>query len=71
MTYTRARIEGVTRTVFDTGITSAATRDVRLLIIMAGALAGQALATLVLLAFLTNAVVLLRLLHARRVLGGA
>ena len=71
VTYTRARIENAPRTVFDRGITSAATRDVRLFIIMVGALTGKGLATLMVLASLTNVVVLLRLVHARRVLKGA
>ena len=70
VTYTRARIEHVPRNVFDRGLTSAASRDVRLLIVMVGGLAGQGLATLALLAYLTNFVVLLRLLQARRLLKG-
>ena len=68
VTYTRARMENVPRNVFDRGISSAASRDVRLLIVMVGALAGQGFATLMVLAYLTNFVVLLRLLHARRLL---
>ena len=71
VTYTRARIENAPRTVFDRGITSAATRDVRLFIVMVGALTGRGLVTLTVLASVTNIVVLLRLLHARRVLKGA
>ena len=71
VTYTRARIENAPRTVFDRGITSAATRDVRLFIVMVGALTGRGLVTLMVLASLTNVVVLLRLVHARRVMQGA
>ena len=70
VTYTRARIDNVPRSVFDRGITSAGSRDVRLFIVMIGGLAGQGFATLVLLAALTNTVVVLRLLHARRLLRG-
>ena len=70
VTYTRSRIGDASRSLFDSGIASAASRDVRLLIVMVGALAGQGFATLIVLACLTNAVVLLRLLYARRVLKG-
>ena len=70
VTYSRARIENAPRNLFDRGVMSAASRDVRLLVIMIGALAGQGLATLVVLALLTNSVVLLRLFVARRVLEG-
>ena len=69
-TYTRARIEEAQRSVFDGGMRSAASRDVRLLVVMIGALAGQGLVTLTVLALLTNSVVLLRLVAARRVLKG-
>jgi phosphatidylglycerophosphate synthase len=68
VTYTRARIEGVSRDLFDKGIASAASRDVRLFVVMIGALVGQGFATLIVLAVLSNSVVLLRLMHARRVL---
>ena len=70
VTYSRASIERVKANVFDRGITSAASRDVRLLVVMVGGLAGQSLGILIALVCLTNAVVLLRLLYARRVLGG-
>ncbi len=68
VTYTRARVDESRRTMFDSGITSLASRDVRLLLVMVGALSGYGLATLVVLATLTNAVVLLRVASARRVL---
>jgi phosphatidylglycerophosphate synthase len=68
VTYTRARIEGLPRNVFDSGITSLASRDVRLLVVMVGSLAQQGLVTLIILAVLTNGVVLVRLVHARRLL---
>ena len=70
VTYTRARLENVPRNVFDRGITSLASRDVRLFVIMIGAVAGQGLATLILLAGVTNAVVLIRVIYARRLLRG-
>ena len=66
VTYTRARIENVPRNFFDRGVTSAASRDVRLLIVMVGALAGQGFVTLLVLASLTNLVVFVRLLYTRR-----
>ena len=69
VTYTRARIGVQTGSTapFDRGITSMASRDVRLLIVMVGGLLGQGLMTLVVLAVLTNTVVLLRLLAALRI----
>ena len=70
VTYTRASIANVPRNIFDRGITSLASRDVRLFIVLVGALAGQGFVTLLVLAYLTNMVVLLRLLYARRVLKG-
>lgn len=68
VTYTRARVDESRRTMFDSGITSLASRDVRLLLVMIGALAGYGVETLIILAMLTNAVVLLRVFSARRVL---
>jgi CDP-L-myo-inositol myo-inositolphosphotransferase len=70
VTYTRAKIESIHANVFDRGITAAATRDVRLFLVMVGGLVGQGEVTLVVLALLTNGVVLSRLLMARRVLAG-
>ena len=71
VSYTRARIENVPRSIFDDGITSMASRDVRLFIVMVGALASQGFATLVVMAVLTNLVVLLRLLRALRSLNAS
>ena len=68
VTYTRARIEESRRTMFDRGLSSLASRDVRLLVVMIGALAGQGTATLLALAALTNVVVLVRLFAARSAL---
>ena len=70
VTYTRARLENVPREIFDRGITSLASRDVRLFVVMIGAVAGQGLATLIVLACMTNAVVLIRVIYARRLLMG-
>jgi len=68
ISYTRARVQDVPRLVFDSGITSLASRDVRLLLIAVGAVAGLGLVTLAVIAALTHGVVLLRLVRARRVL---
>ena len=65
VSYTRARIEGAPRTIFDRGLTSVASRDIRLFIVMIGGVAGLGLTTLIVLASLTNAVVLARLVSAR------
>ena len=65
VTYTRARVEESRRTMFDRGISSLASRDVRLLIVMVGSVAGAGLATLLTLAVLTNAVVIVRLVSVR------
>jgi len=68
VTYTRARVDEDTQGLFDRGLTSISSRDIRLLIVMAGALAGQGLATLVVIVALTNTAVLLRLFRARSAL---
>ena len=68
VTYTRARIDHVPRNFFDKGFTSLASRDVRLLLIMIGALSGQGFITLIVLAGLSNMVVVLRLISARSAL---
>ena len=68
VTYTRSKIDQAHVPAFDRGVLSAASRDVRLLIVMVGVLLGEGLATLIALASLTNVVVLLRLIYARRVL---
>jgi phosphatidylglycerophosphate synthase len=68
ISYTRARVPDAPRSVFDSGITSLASRDVRLLLIAVGAVVGQGLVTLAVIAALTHGVVLLRLVRARRVL---
>ena len=71
VTYSRARIDESRRTMFDRGLPSLASRDIRLLVVMVGSIAGQGPATLLTLAVLTNAVVLLRLGAARAALASA
>lgn len=68
ISYTRARVPEAARTMFDRGITSLASRDVRLLVIAGGAVAGLSLVTLAVIAASTHSVVLLRLVRARQVL---
>ena len=70
VTYTRARLENLPRDVFDRGITSLASRAVRLFVVMIGAVSGHGLATLIVLASMTNVVVLIRVVYARRLLMG-
>jgi hypothetical protein len=70
VTYARARIDSPVSRPFDSGIASAASRDVRLFVVMVGALTGQGLATLVVLALLSNGVVALRLRAAHSLLQG-
>ena len=66
VSYTRARVQGMPQRMFDRGVASLASRDVRLFLVMIGALIGQGLATLVVIATLTHGVVLLRLYLARK-----
>ena len=70
VTYTRARIETVPGRPFDTGLASAASRDVRLMIVMIGSIAGLGFPTLLVIAILTNSVVALRIWRARAVFAG-
>ncbi len=71
VSYTRARVGGDHRYRFDTGLQSLASRDIRLFLIMIGAVIGQAYFCLIAIAALTNLVVLYRVLTARRFLGSA
>jgi len=71
VTYTRARIDEGHRRMFDRGLSSMASRDLRLLLVLIGGVSGQGLATLVVLAALTNTIVLVRVISARVTLGGA
>lgn len=65
VSYTRARAEASLGFTFRGLAGSLASRDARLLLVMIGAVTGQALATLSLLALLTNVVVIWRMVLAR------
>ncbi len=69
ISYTRARISPNHRHLFDTGFKSLASRDIRLFLIMLGAVIGQAYFCLIAIAVLTNAVVFYRLIYMYRYLG--
>jgi len=69
ISYTRARINPNHRHLFDTGFKSLASRDIRLFLIMLGAVIGQAYFCLVVIAVLTNLVVFYRLIYMYRYLG--
>jgi len=68
ISYTRARIDSRYRHLFDKGLKSLASRDIRLFLIMLGAVTGQAYFCLILIAALTNLVVLYRLIYLHRYL---
>jgi len=61
ISYTRAKAPDAHRNPFDRGIASAASRDVRLFLIMLGGILGQLYISLMILAVLTNLTVLIRL----------
>ena len=69
VSYTRARIGPDHRHIFDNGLKSLASRDIRLFLIMLGGLTGQAYFCLIGLAILTNLVVFYRLIYMHRYLG--
>jgi len=64
VSYSRARIESERRQLFDKGLKSLASRDVRLFLIMIGAVAGQAYFCLIIIAALTHAIVFYRFISA-------
>ncbi len=66
ISYSRARIGSDHRQLFDGGLQSLASRDVRLFLIMLGAVIGQAYFGLIIIAALTNLVVFYRLILANR-----
>ena len=66
VSYTRARAEAFLGGPFPGLAGSLATRDTRLLLVMVGALLGHAMATLAVLALLTNGIVLWRVVLARK-----
>jgi CDP-L-myo-inositol myo-inositolphosphotransferase len=69
VSYTRARIDPEHRHMFDNGLKSLASRDIRLFLIMLGGITGQAYFCLIALAVLTNLVVFYRLIYIYRYLG--
>ena len=68
ISYTRARVGSNHRHLFDKGLASLASRDIRLFLIMLGAIAGQAYFCLIAIAALTNLVVFYRLIYMNRYL---
>ena len=70
ISYTRARIASEHRHLFDKGLNSFAARDIRLFLIMLGAVTGQAYFCLIALAILTNLVVFYRFVYIYRYLRG-
>ena len=69
VSYTRARIGADYRQLFDKGLKSLASRDIRLFLIMLGGIIGQAYFCLITIAVLTNFVVFYRLIYLHRYLG--
>ena len=69
ISYTRARISPTHRHFFDKGLKSLASRDIRLFLIMLGAVIGQAYFCLITIAALTNLVVFYRLIYIYRYIG--
>jgi len=69
ISYTRARIPSEHRHLFDKGLKSFAARDIRLFLIMLGAVTGQAYFCLIVIAVLTNLVVFYRLIYMYRYFG--
>ncbi len=63
VSYTRARIDPDHRHLFDNGLKSLASRDIRLFLIMLGGITGQAYFCLITIAILTNLVVFYRLIY--------
>jgi len=69
ISYTRARVSPHHRHLFDKGLKSLASRDIRLFLIMLGAVIGQAYFCLITIAALTNLVVFYRLIYIYRYIG--
>lgn len=68
VSYTRASVDPEHRLIFDRGLPSIASRDIRLFLIMLGGISGQVYFCLLALAILTNLVVFYRLGYSRRCL---
>jgi len=69
VSYTRARIDPEHRLIFDRGLPSIASRDIRLFLIMLGGISGQVYLCLLAIAILTNLVVFYRLVYSHRYIG--
>ena len=69
ISYTRARIGSDHQHLFDNGLKSLASRDIRLFLIMLGAVTGQVYFCLIVIALLTNLMVFYRLIYIYRYLG--
>ena len=69
VSYTAARIGSNHRHLFEKGLKSLASRDIRLFLIMLGAVIGQAYFCLITIAALTNLAVFYRLIYMYRYLG--
>ena len=63
VSYTRSRIDAEYRHLFDKGLKSLASRDIRLFLIMLGGVSGQGYICLITIAVLTNMVVIYRLIY--------
>ena len=66
ISYTRARIDPEHRLLFDKGLPSIASRDIRLFLIMVGCVAGQVYFCLMAIAILANLVAFYRLIYSYR-----
>jgi len=66
VSYSRARISAELRHHFDRGLLSLASRDIRLLIVMIGAIISQGYFSLIVIATLTHLVIISRLIFAYR-----
>ena len=64
--YTRARLDPEHRFIFDKGLTSIASRDIRLFLVMLGGITGQVYFCLLVIAILTNSLVFYRLVYSYR-----
>jgi phosphatidylglycerophosphate synthase len=66
VSYCRARVSEELRRHFDSGLLSLASRDIRVFIVMIGAIIGQGYFILIFIAVLTHLVVISRLIFAYR-----
>ena len=66
VSYSRARVSSELRHHFDRGLLSLASRDIRLLIVMIGAIIGQGYFCLIVIATLTHLMIISRLIFTYR-----